>query len=80
MGGGAAALIAWVEFRHLRATSPDDVAIQLAYARRVVVVPGYGMAVAQAQHAVRELAERSRRAGWTCATPSTPWPGGCRAT
>jgi NAD(P) transhydrogenase subunit beta len=32
-----------------------DAAIQLAYANRVVVVPGYGMAVAQAQHAVREL-------------------------
>ena len=34
----------------------DDVAIALAYARRVVVVPGYGLAVAQAQHAVRDLA------------------------
>ena len=38
-----------------RAT-PDDVAIALAYADRVVVVPGYGLAVAQAQHAVRDLA------------------------
>jgi NAD(P) transhydrogenase subunit beta len=38
-----------------RATSAQDVAIQLAYARQVVVAPGYGMAVAQAQHAVREL-------------------------
>src|SRR4029079_18209459 len=33
----------------------DDVAIQLAYAQSVIVVPGYGLAVAQAQHAVREL-------------------------
>jgi NAD(P) transhydrogenase subunit beta len=40
----------------VRSTSAQDVAIQLAYARQVVVVPGYGMAVAQAQHAVRELA------------------------
>ena len=36
--------------------SPDDVAISLAYAQTVMVVPGYGLAVAQAQHAVRELA------------------------
>jgi H+-translocating NAD(P) transhydrogenase subunit beta len=41
----------------VRSTSAADVAIQLAYARQVVVVPGYGMAVAQAQHAVRELAK-----------------------
>ena len=41
----------------VRSTSAADVAIQLAYARLVVVVPGYGMAVAQAQHAVRELAK-----------------------
>jgi NAD(P) transhydrogenase subunit beta len=41
----------------VRSVSPDDVAIQLAYARRVIVVPGYGLAVAQAQHAVRELAD-----------------------
>jgi NAD(P) transhydrogenase subunit beta len=41
----------------VRAISPDDVAIQLAYATNVIVVPGYGLAVAQAQHAVRELAE-----------------------
>jgi H+-translocating NAD(P) transhydrogenase subunit beta len=39
----------------VRSTSPQDVAIQLSYARQVVVAPGYGMAVAQAQHAVREL-------------------------
>jgi H+-translocating NAD(P) transhydrogenase subunit beta len=41
----------------VRAIGPDDVAIQLAYAQHVIVVPGYGLAVAQAQHAVRELAE-----------------------
>jgi len=45
------------EERTARSTSADDVAVQLAYADRVVVVPGYGMAVAQAQHAVRELAD-----------------------
>jgi NAD(P) transhydrogenase subunit beta len=41
----------------VRAIGPDDAAIQLAYAQNVIVVPGYGLAVAQAQHAVRELAE-----------------------
>jgi NAD(P) transhydrogenase subunit beta len=41
----------------VRATNAADVAVQLAYARQVVIVPGYGMAVAQAQHAVRELAK-----------------------
>ena len=41
----------------VRAGSPDDVAVMLAYARRVVIVPGYGLAVAQAQHVARELAD-----------------------
>jgi NAD(P) transhydrogenase subunit beta len=35
----------------------DDAAIQLAYAQKVIIVPGYGLAVAQAQHAARELAD-----------------------
>jgi NAD(P) transhydrogenase subunit beta len=39
----------------VRSTTAADAAIQLAYASRVMIVPGYGMAVAQAQHAVREL-------------------------
>ncbi len=43
--------------RTVRATTPEDVAVQLSFARRVVVVPGYGLAVAQAQHDVRQLAE-----------------------
>ncbi|HYK95410.1 MAG TPA: NAD(P)(+) transhydrogenase (Re/Si-specific) subunit beta [Candidatus Dormibacteraeota bacterium] len=41
----------------VRAIGMDDAAIQLAYAQNVIIVPGYGLAVAQAQHAVRELAE-----------------------
>ena len=41
----------------VRATTADDVAVMLAFARKVIVVPGYGMAVAQAQHDVRQLAE-----------------------
>ncbi len=41
----------------VREVTADDVAIQLAYAQSVIIVPGYGLAVAQAQHNVRELAE-----------------------
>ena len=41
----------------VRSTSAADVAIQLAYADQVIVVPGYGMAVAQAQHAVQDMAK-----------------------
>ena len=41
----------------VRSASADDVAIMLAYAQRVIIVPGYGMAVAQAQHDVRQLAD-----------------------
>jgi NAD(P) transhydrogenase subunit beta len=41
--------------RTVRSTSASDAAVQMAYASQVVIVPGYGMAVAQAQHAVREM-------------------------
>jgi H+-translocating NAD(P) transhydrogenase subunit beta len=49
--------------RSVRSTDPADVAIQLAYARKVVVAPGYGMAVAQAQHTVKDLADELERRG-----------------
>jgi NAD(P) transhydrogenase subunit beta len=49
--------------RTVRATTPEDVAVQLSFARKVVVVPGYGLAVAQAQHDVRQLAELLEDAG-----------------
>ena len=42
----------------VKRATPDDVAIALTYADRVIVVPGYGLAVAQAQHAARELADQ----------------------
>ena len=41
----------------VKATSASDAAIQMAYANQVIVVPGYGLAVAQAQHTVKELAD-----------------------
>jgi NAD(P) transhydrogenase subunit beta len=54
-GAVAAPAHAGAEGGTVRSTSAQDVAIQLSYARLVVIAPGYGMAVAQAQHAVREL-------------------------
>ena len=47
----------------VRPTTPEDVAVMLAYAQRVIVVPGYGLAVAQAQHTVRELATELEKKG-----------------
>jgi len=43
--------------RPVRSVSPEDAAIMLGYADRVIVVPGYGLAVAQAQHTLRELVD-----------------------
>ena len=54
--GSATAVVEGGEEGVMREVSLDDVATQLAYARQVVFVPGYGMATAQAQNAVRELA------------------------
>ncbi len=51
------------EDRTVRSTSAADVAIQLSYAERVVIVPGYGMAVAQAQRTVADLASELERRG-----------------
>ena len=51
LGGGEAS------DRPVRSATPEDAAIMLAYADRVIIVPGYGLAVAQAQHALRELVD-----------------------
>jgi H+-translocating NAD(P) transhydrogenase subunit beta len=56
-GGEGTVSVAGPEGGSVRAIGMDDAAIQLAYAQNVIIVPGYGLAVAQAQHAVRELAE-----------------------
>ena len=58
--GGSASAVAG---QTVNATTPDDVAILLSYASKVIFVPGYGMAVAQAQHAVRELADELAKKG-----------------
>jgi proton-translocating NAD(P)+ transhydrogenase subunit beta len=48
---------AGVDGRTTRSGTPDDLGTMLAYSRSVIIVPGYGLAVAQGQHAVRELAD-----------------------
>ncbi|MGH3786654.1 MAG: NAD(P)(+) transhydrogenase (Re/Si-specific) subunit beta [Pseudonocardiaceae bacterium] len=55
-GGGVAAAGRELGDKTYRETSAADAAVQMAYANQVVVVPGYGMAVAQAQHAVKDMA------------------------
>ena len=49
--------------RSVRAGTAEDVGVLLAYAHKVVVIPGYGLAVAQAQHVVRELVDELHRRG-----------------
>ncbi|HZZ65969.1 MAG TPA: NAD(P)(+) transhydrogenase (Re/Si-specific) subunit beta [Candidatus Baltobacteraceae bacterium] len=49
--------------QNVRSATVDDVAVMLGYAHQVIVVPGYGMAVAQAQHSVRELADQLEKKG-----------------
>src|SRR5918998_1306645 len=55
-GGGTVAAAGELGDKTHRETSAADAAVQMAYANQVVVVPGYGMAVAQAQHAVKDMA------------------------
>jgi NAD(P) transhydrogenase subunit beta len=61
--GGVAVAAADADGKTARSTDAPSVAMQLAYARRVVVTPGYGLAVAQAQHTVRELADELEQRG-----------------
>lgn len=49
--------------RPVRSSGPEDVAVLLGYAQRVVIVPGYGLAVAQGQHTVAELADALEQRG-----------------
>ena len=55
--GGSTLGAGTVSDRPVRSASPADVAISLAYASRVIIVPGYGLAVAQAQHTLRQLVD-----------------------
>ena len=64
----------------VRSTSAEDVAMILEGAQRVVFVPGYGMAVAQAQHAVRNLAKMLEERGVTVSMPFIRWRAACPVT
>jgi H+-translocating NAD(P) transhydrogenase subunit beta len=55
--GGSTLGVTTVSDRPVRSASPADVAVLLAYAQRVIIVPGYGLAVAQAQHTLRQLVD-----------------------
>ena len=60
---GTAGAAATAEGKSVRSGSPEDVGTMLAYARKVIVVPGYGLAVAQGQHALKELADELEKRG-----------------
>ena len=60
---GGPAVAASADGKSYREITAEDAAVMLAYANRVVIVPGYGLAVAQAQHAVRELADLLEKRG-----------------
>ena len=65
-GGGSAAgagAVAGATDKTVRSINLEESAMMLGYARSVVIIPGYGMAVAQAQHAVRELADGLEKMG-----------------
>ncbi|BCX11965.1 MAG: NAD(P) transhydrogenase subunit beta [Thermosynechococcus sp.] len=60
---GNAAVTAQATAKSVRTIDPEESAMMLGYAKSVVIVPGYGMAVAQAQHSVKELADQLERLG-----------------
>ncbi|MFC9790173.1 NAD(P)(+) transhydrogenase (Re/Si-specific) subunit beta [Rhodococcus sp. NPDC127528] len=62
-GGDAGGAASTAAGGTVKATSASDAAIQMAYANQVIVVPGYGLAVAQAQHAVKEMASMLEERG-----------------
>ncbi len=64
-GGATAAAAGGGETKPVKQGSADDAAFMMKNASSVIIVPGYGMAVAQAQHAVREMADHLKAAGVT---------------
>jgi NAD(P) transhydrogenase subunit beta len=64
-GGEAAVVAGGAQQRNVKSGSPDDVAFMLGNAESVIIVPGYGLAVARAQHAVKELAAKLSAKGIT---------------
>jgi H+-translocating NAD(P) transhydrogenase subunit beta len=75
-GGGKS-----TEYGPVRSGGPEEAAMLLESASRVMIVPGYGLAVAQAQHTVKEMADLLERNGASrSSTRFTRWPVACRDT
>jgi NAD(P) transhydrogenase subunit beta len=74
-GGAPAAVAGTGEERPHTSIGAQDAAIKLAYADSVVVVPGYGLAVAQAQHAIKEVADELEKRGVTVSYAIHPVAG-----
>jgi len=60
---GPAGAVVGAEGKSVRSGTPEDIGTLLAYARKVIIVPVYGLAVAQVQHAVKELADELEKRG-----------------
>jgi NAD(P) transhydrogenase subunit beta len=69
----------WRRLRQRQACGAEEAAMELETARKVVIVPGYGMAVAQAQHALTSRQDAEQR-GAKVSTPFIPRPGSFPAT
>ncbi len=74
-GGAPAAGAGTAEERPVTSIGAQDAAIKLAYADSVVIVPGYGLAVAQAQHAIKEVADELEKRGVTVSYAIHPVAG-----
>ena len=79
-GGAATAGGGGAGDRSAKSGSAEDAAFIMKNAGSVIVVPGYGMAVAQAQHAVREMADKLREEGVRVRYAIHPVADGCRDT
>jgi len=79
-GGEVAGPSGGAEHKPVKLGSAEDAAYILKNSAKVIIVPGYGMAVAQAQHALREMADKLKATASRSNTPFTRSPDACRAT
>ncbi len=77
-GGEVAGPASGAEQRPVKLGSAEDAAYIMKNAQKVIIVAGYGMAVAQAQHALREMADKLKKEGVEVNTPSIRSPAACR--